>query len=458
MDEEPHRSLSAKSQYKPGVWFIIKYFPEKLLLTANSKVVDKFSKKDQPEPNPHRAYPFPVSTTRLEIAQYLLQGCLLLPQGEFDHAQWLDEVQKACNECHWCHPPAKTIPRGSAPCFKDFAGDIAADLLVLSLIISDTHLSHRPKVQLDAADLQILDYRRLTYGIEPLSDTQATFSSMYTDSCGGMCCRDYLNWTGVVQRGWWSLTSPDLDNPHITYKAEGLFHHLLHLLGHETLATNRRVNSILVSQRYGQIVYPAIIEAPIPVRVGYACYRFYQGALCRSGANVYQIVTKREPYSWADYHASSTLLGLSYVPERVFYRKPTYDIHESSDNVLDTLQISGPVGHGIALWRLIDGIANTIFSQECDHSHRAQAGTLGMMYHLTDIRQEHGRPELLGPLNKNDDKKRLIPLHDCGIWQLLQIAVLEQTEGTCGAVLHWKGCIACALQLCEDVGGNLVIC
>ncbi|KAL9107952.1 MAG: hypothetical protein Q9187_008358 [Circinaria calcarea] len=441
------------------LWVIISTFPDKLLLTTDLRIVDKLSKSDLPEPNSYRAYPFPVSAIRLQIAQYLLHDSLILQQDNFNYAHWMDEIQSTCSNCYRCNPHVKSKQGNQAPCFKDFAADIAADLLVLSLVMSDGHSSHRPRVQLKGTDLQVEAYHRLRYGTDRLSSMKETFSSTYTVQSEDACCTDHLDWTGVVQRGWWSLATGVGENAPILYKAEGLFHHLLHLLGHQTTTHDDNIYSIIVSQGYGQVVFPAIVETHVPVRVGYASYRLLQGTLRRSGANISQIFTQKEPWSQYDYRASSAPLGVSYVPERVFYSKPTYEIWETTDQRMDTLRMSTSIRQDIALWSLIDGLATTIFSPECGHSPAAQAGKLGRLYHLASIKEETGLPPLCNLPPNNNTSKCLVPLHGCGTAQLWQIAMVKQSEDTAGsAVLHWKGCIACALKLCEDIGWNMVIC
>ena len=448
-----------------SLWLIIELLPERVLFLSNpnklkhqpgigEKILDHERKLSS-----CRTYPFASLEKRLLAIRYLLKDTVFRQSQIYSHERWKTEVRSIYSKCIRCAKEAENeanyhkenLPH-SPFCYRNFAGSIAADLLALCLIVCNRD-SPPPKVQLRQRDLSFGYVSRRNKS--PEEGTDFAFGSCYEDDCADDFCVYGPDWADFVRDKWWRMISDVPTDTPITHSAEGLFHHVVHLLGHGTVPQPNETTSIIVSQRHGQVIYPAIIEASTPIRIGYLSLNFFQGTLRWSGAAISNLATIKEPSS---YYSDKKLdvilqpLGTEYTPKKVIPESADLYVWCHDGQAMDKLRLAYGRDHEFSLWQLINGLSTTIFSPQCGHLDDASAGQLGDNFKLRPINSSSFSCSTYNRLIEQS----LIPVHKSGLMQLAQIAILEELGRS--AVLHWKGCIACALKLCEDLRLKTVIC
>ena len=437
-----------------SLWLIIEVLPERGLFLSNPKKLKFHARIEECQ-----AYPFASLEKRLLAVRYLLKDKVFPRNHMYSHERWKSEVRGIYSKCIRCAKEAEgeanchmeKLPHSSF-CYSTFVGSIAADLLALCLIVCNRD-SPPPKVHLRQRDLGF-DYISRRYK-SPEEGTDFAFGSCYEDDCADDFCVEGPAWVDVVRDNWWRIISNAPIGLSITHSAEGVFHHVVHLLGHETESQPNETASIIVSERHGQVIYPAIIEASTPIRVGYLSLNFFQGTLRWSGAVISNLATTKETSSYYQGGTRDVLLsplGAEYAPKKAIPKPASFFIWCFNDRAMDKLRLAYGRDHEIPLWQLINGLSTTVFSPPCSHSDDTSAGELGDSFKLRPINSSSFFCSTYFHLTEPS----LIPVHKSGLMQLVQIAILEGLGKS--AVLHWKGCIACALKLCEDVRLKTVIC
>ncbi|MCJ1237448.1 hypothetical protein MMC14_005433 [Varicellaria rhodocarpa] len=449
-----------------SLWLIIEVLPERVLFLSNPnklkihpRIGEKILDDDGHTHSSCRTYPFASLEKRLLAVRYLLSDKVFPQNHMCSHERWKSEVRGIYSKCIRCAKEAESGANyhmenlsHSPFCYSIFVGNIAADLLALCLIVCNRG-SPPPKVQLRQRDLGF-DHISRRYK-SPEEGTDFAFGSCYEDDCGDDFCVEGSGWADVVRDNWWRIISNAPIDIAFTHSAEGLFHHVVHLLGHGTVPQPNETASIIVSERHGQIIYPAIIEASTPIRVGYLSLNFFQGTLRWSGAAISNLATTKEKSSHYYNEKLDVLLqplGIEYIPKKVIPKSASFFIWCYDDQAMDKLRLAYGRDHEIPLWQLINGLSTTVFSPHCSHLDDTSAGQLGDNFKLRPINSSSFSCSTYHHLTEQS----LIPVHKSGLMQLIQIAILEGLGKS--AVLHWKGCIACALKLCEDVQLKTVIC
>ena len=102
----------------------------------------------------------------------------------------------------------------------------------------------------------------------------------------------------------------------------------------------------------------------------------------------------------------------------------------------------------ISPWSLLEGTSQTIFSPPCAHARHTPAGVLGNEFCLA-----------MDPSESNivcfqpGQEQLLVPHHGDSFAQIAQLGMALEC-----CVLHYDGCIRCALQLAKDMDIKMVVC
>lgn len=437
---------------RQAIFFIIKYLPERVLLDQDFDVATTNLQTVNIDMNgKHRGYAFPDCCTRLSSAQTFLSGTPLLLEEEPDYEKWKKKTKQVCQGCRWCSMGKiddKQLEGDPEYCTKAFAGELAADILLLCLF-PNTDAATRPKASLRPSDLD-----RSSYGNEASRDMIRIRTIRH------MKWLDSDDWGMLVTHGWFDLFNDDFSFLHCS--SAGLFQSTLEMLGHKGMPFGEGPNDTIISECHGQAVYPTVFGADRPLQHGYLALEIFTGKLEWSEGRITRAVShyNRRRFNSTNasnlgYSATFPTFDSDYIASENKTPPPEYEVLPMNYQLeIVNIRFCEPRHHirPPGLWSVIRGLGKTIFSQPCRHKEE-RIGNLQAPFKILEPLSV--RPNSHYVLDASGHLKGFIPVHGNGRWRLNTIAGTDEGGGY--IVFHHKGCLKCAAKLCSDTKARWLV-
>ncbi|KAF7507568.1 hypothetical protein GJ744_010359 [Endocarpon pusillum] len=297
--------------------------------------------------------------------------------------------------------------------------------------------------------------------IEALPLVESRFSPDPTDS-----------WEATVLRKCQNVIY-DVDYASVC-SIDAIMQHATNRLGQRPVAKDT-----IISSNRGQVIYPAFFESSNFMAKGYLQLCVFPGFLNMNGMRFDRMIdewdhmrdTQKRPNIFRDEIASldaeehQLRVPATFIPPRptdslqipMRWRTSVYD-----DVLQGTLVLDDRRNDNLAGWILVQIMDYVQLTPPCQHKPDSPAGDLAEHFYLNE---EFTRDQFIPHPEKfrGDQFTPLLLLsgrrgYGRQLYKLAQLRSLSSFWEIQKVIVHFEGCIRCALQLCLDGGHMVVIC
>jgi hypothetical protein len=447
------------------LYYVLKELVPRIAMSATMvRFVKECQRTDKESLLPN---PFHDLTTNLSAFKHILGGQVPLPTEDPDLTILGEHIREQCSHCPTCrrghdwsptpthrhesltlddkgfHYNVSNYDKGhyrsgynhfnaKERCFKLRVGKFAADVLALSLFNPDR---------------QMQNFLGLPYPCDSAKSELDPLRHLRIDIGEAVAKSD--SWYDLVVYGWWLLFTQKVSV--LQCSCDTIFDAALSLLGHSKV----KQEGTTLSSDWGQVVYPSILEGRAATRIGYLQLRCIPGSLRWNGQNI-RALTSSGGGSQQGSRSDYPMIGSAYVPvPRIEWDLP-FSLSVNDLQGMTTLSISitrrstssRSSEFDLSVWHLLKGTSKTMFSPPCAHALHTPAGVLGNEFCLVT------GPSVVNILYfERGQEQLLVPHHGDSFAQIAQLGLADEC-----CVLHYDGCIRCALQLAKDMDIKMVVC
>ena len=350
------------------LYFVAKYLAPKVLFRQTiENVMQKAQNMNMEESLPSA---FPGKGSRLAAMQYLLGENIDLPKEDPDFGDLNDEIKKAraCKKCNTDDKPI-TFEYSISICLAEKLGELAADLLSLTLFATEDQSHHFPMLSY----VPWLKSKTVREGIDVISGVVGRAQT----------------WEELIVHGWRPVMMQELQI--LSCNSHAIFEHVLDLIGQPF------DSETVLSSTNGQVIYPSILERGPLHGSAYLQLRCTSGCLIWDGSTLGALVSGPNNCRTAS-RPTPSATSVEYSPTRRRLQKEPFSLilHElqRKESLYSfTTVVLIPIGQpgtyfyrqfNVNVWDLIDGIGQAVLSPDCGHRQDSPAGPFGEHFLLLE--------------------------------------------------------------------------